>query len=162
MAGFLSTDRSSRVIAIGHHDDWRGGASSPASGRAVPERRAGSLPTSWRRYPAPIRGETDRAFTVNQVIEQKLERCIDHLLHGWLVDLQFWLARARITLAIRPRRGTNADIAQVQVQNSGRGTRHFVTLPDETVQERRGVHAGSRGRPTSFLMIVGNAFSCIM
>ncbi|MFM0527517.1 efflux RND transporter permease subunit [Paraburkholderia strydomiana] len=83
------------------------------------------------------------ATTVTQVIEQKLSG-IDHLLY--MSSTSSSVGQARITLTFQ--QGTNADIAQVQVQN--KVEQATSSLP-ETVQEQ-GVQVAKAAN--SFLMIV--------
>jgi multidrug efflux pump len=83
------------------------------------------------------------ATTVTQVIEQKLSG-IDHLLY--MSSTSSSAGQARITLTFQ--QGTDADIAQVQVQN--KVSQATSSLP-ETVQEQ-GVQVAKAAN--SFLMIV--------
>ncbi|PRX35929.1 multidrug efflux pump [Paraburkholderia sp. BL18I3N2] len=83
------------------------------------------------------------ATTVTQVIEQKLSG-IDHLLY--MSSTSSSSGQARITLTFQ--QGTNADIAQVQVQN--KVEQASSSLP-ETVQEQ-GVQVAKAAN--AFLMIV--------
>ncbi|TCF99456.1 multidrug efflux RND transporter permease [Paraburkholderia strydomiana] len=83
------------------------------------------------------------ATTVTQVIEQKLSG-IDHLLY--MSSTSSSVGQARITLTFQ--QGTNADIAQVQVQN--KVEQATSSLP-ETVQEQ-GVQVAKAAN--SFRMIV--------
>ncbi|WP_261510855.1 efflux RND transporter permease subunit, partial [Burkholderia multivorans] len=83
------------------------------------------------------------AKTVTQVIEQKLSG-IDNLLY--MSSTSSNAGQATINLTFAP--GTNADIAQVQVQN--KVTQASASLP-ETVQEQ-GVQVAKAS--SNFLMIV--------
>ncbi|WP_027800679.1 efflux RND transporter permease subunit [Paraburkholderia dilworthii] len=83
------------------------------------------------------------ATTVTQVIEQKLSG-IDHLLY--MSSTSSSVGQARITLTFQ--QGTNADIAQVQVQNK---VQQATSSLPETVQEQ-GVQVAKAAN--SFLMIV--------